>query len=90
MLSTTVILINTFFVINQLDDLTPTAFTYTLIVIYGLFYLIFISYLLLHMFVFVGYDNLLQYPWIRNYVVLKETTPYQHQDAVETVATRKS
>ncbi|KAG5891791.1 hypothetical protein JTB14_006185 [Gonioctena quinquepunctata] len=69
MLSITVIAINTYFVVNTVSEMELTWFPLLIVIIIGIFYLLFCAYLVVHMAISMGNTNLLRYNMVKKYVV---------------------
>lgn len=69
LLSIVVIGINTYFVINTVNELNLHWFPITIIVIVGIMYLIFCAYLVVHMVISMGNTSLLRYGFVKKYVM---------------------
>ncbi|XP_017777463.1 PREDICTED: protein Malvolio-like isoform X2 [Nicrophorus vespilloides] len=69
LLSIVVISINTYVVIDQVNDLDPNWALLTLIVIVGVIYLLFCAYLVIHMLVSMGNISLLEYGFVNKYIM---------------------
>lgn len=69
LLSVLVIGINTYFVVETVNELHLHWFALTIVVIVGIIYLLFCAYLVIHMAVSMGYTGLLQYRFVRKYVM---------------------
>ncbi|XP_028142899.1 protein Malvolio isoform X2 [Diabrotica virgifera virgifera] len=69
LLSIVVIMINTYFVINTVDELQLTWPLLVVVVIVGIFYLLFCFYLVIHMSISMGSTNLLRYNFVNKYIM---------------------
>ncbi|KAL3270632.1 hypothetical protein HHI36_021164 [Cryptolaemus montrouzieri] len=69
LLSIVVIGINTFFVTQTVQDLSLAWPWLVLVCIIGVLYLLFCIYLVLHMAVSMGWDSLLKYDFVNNFVI---------------------
>ncbi|KAJ8951148.1 hypothetical protein NQ318_021592 [Aromia moschata] len=69
LLSIMVIAINTYFVVNTVNELELHWFPLLLVVIVGIFYLVFCAYLVIHMAISMGNTSLLRYSLVQRYVV---------------------
>lgn len=68
LLSVVVIGINTYFVINTVNDLELTWFPLLCVILVGICYLIFCAYLVVHMAISMGNIRLTQYDIVKKYV----------------------
>lgn len=69
LLSVVVIGINTYFVIETVKALELEWFALTGVAIVGVFYLLFCTYLVIHMAVSMGNRNLLNYSFVNKYIM---------------------
>lgn len=69
LLSVVVIGINTFFVVNTVNGLELEWPTLTLVVFFGILYLLFCLYLTIHMAISMGNESLLRFNWVTKYVM---------------------
>ncbi|KAJ3650843.1 hypothetical protein Zmor_016921 [Zophobas morio] len=69
LLSVVVIAINTYFVVQTMNDLHLHWYALFFVVIIGICYLIFCAYLVIHMAISMGNTNLLRYGLVRRYIM---------------------
>ncbi|XP_023018599.1 protein Malvolio isoform X2 [Leptinotarsa decemlineata] len=68
-LSIVVIAINTYLVINTVNEMELSWFPLLIVVVFGIIYLLFCAYLVVHMAVSMGNTNLLRYNFVNKYVM---------------------
>lgn len=69
LLSIVVIAINTYFVINTVNELELHWFPLLVVILVGIFYLLFCVYLVIHMAISMGNTRLLRYGFVSKYVM---------------------
>ncbi|CAG9815191.1 unnamed protein product [Phaedon cochleariae] len=69
LLSIVVIGINTYFVVNTMNELDLHWFSLLLVIVVGIFYLLFCLYLVVHLIVSIGNTRLLRYDFVNKYVI---------------------
>ncbi|XP_025830765.1 protein Malvolio isoform X2 [Agrilus planipennis] len=69
LLSLVVISINTYFVIETVNDLQLSWFWLMIVILIGILYLIFCVYLVIHMIVSMGYTTIAKYKFVNKYVI---------------------
>lgn len=68
-LSVVVIAINTYFVVNTVNEHHLHWFFLLLVIVIGIFYLVFCFYLVLHMAISMGNTSLLRYNFVNKYIM---------------------
>ncbi|EFA04852.1 protein Malvolio isoform X1 [Tribolium castaneum] len=86
LLSILVIGINTYFVVETMNELHLHWYALVFVVIIGIFYLIFCAYLVIHMAISMGNTNLLRYHLVKKYIM----APIESQLSVNPVSYSRS
>lgn len=67
-LSVVVIAINTYFVIATVNEFDLGTFSLFVIVLFGILYLLFCAYLVIHMAISMGNRSMMKYEFVKKYI----------------------